>query len=163
MLYHESVEFKLLDTVKLFCADQFPNCLVVLHASVFFHDETFIVDRLDENEARRELCTNPKAKHMCEVTPDYALFRKEDVLGIRQRKGNTNGEEVFIAPDSIEFEKLVGSSAPIPYVAWEKFLLSVPKGKKMVVMLRDQTFPVAVVDHKGKSDLNLQAQRRKVV
>lgn len=162
MINHKSVEFLLLPAVQKFCAKTYPNCLVIFHPSVFFADPTFRTLPLDEAEAKTELGTSPKTKNIAEVTPDYGIFRKTDILGIKMRIGQTNGEELFVEPYSPQFSKLTSAAAPIPYMAWQSQIQSVPKGKKMVVVLKDNTFPRAIVDHKGKSDVNSQKQRRKV-
>ncbi len=162
MINRHSVEFTLLPTVKQFAADYYPDGVVIFHPSVYFPDATFRCEPLDESEARRELGTSPQTKNICEITPDYGIFRKEDVVGIRMRVGQTNGEELSISPCSPQFDTLTSAAAPIPYVVWQSAIQSIPKGKKMVVVVKDGAYPIAVVDHKGKGDINSQAQRRKV-
>ena len=163
MLSHNSPEFGLLPLVKQFRDDYFPACLAILHPSVFFDDDTFNPGDLDELEARRQLKTNPKTDSICEITPDYGLFKKSDVVGIRLRAGNQSGRDVFIAPDSNDFGALVESANPIPYMAYDSRTPIVPKGKRMVVLLKDGTRPAAIIDHKGGRTYNLQGERIKVL
>ena len=163
MLSRSSQEIELIPLVKQFCDDFFHDCLVILHPSVFFDDDTFNNGDLDELEARKELKTNPKTERICEITPDYGLFKKADVIGIRHREGNQIGGDAFYAPDSHQFKKLVVYAKPIPYMAYDSLTPIVPRDKKMVVLLKDGTYPVAIVDHKGGQTYNHQSERGKVL
>ena len=161
---HNSPEIKLIPTVKPFCRDHFPDCLIVFHPSVYFRDDTFKDDTWAESDARIQLGTDPKTNHVCEITPDYGIFRKHDVIGIRLVVGNQIRRELpLIPPESPHFAFLTEFPDPIPYVAWERCVQTVPAGKVMVVVLKDDTYPVAVIDHKGGRTYNIQGQRRKAL
>jgi len=137
--------------------------MVILHSSVFFKDASFRTGELDEKTARKELKTNPKTKNICEVTPDYGLFRKTDVLGIRLSVGKKAGKELFIALDSPHFTELVEFADPIAYMAYERDAPNVPPNKRMVVLVKDGSHPAAVVDHKGGKTYNSKSERIKVL
>lgn len=161
---HNSPEIKLIPTVKQFCQEKFPGCVMIFHPSVFFNDKTFKDDSWDEADARIQLGTNPKTKQICEVTPDYGIFRAEDIIGIRMVIGNKVHRELpLIKPGTPQFSFLTEFCDPIPYIAWNGHVEIVPNGKVMVVVLKDKTFPVAVIDHKGGRTYNIQSQRKKAL
>jgi hypothetical protein len=163
MLNRHSAEIALVPLVKQFRGEFFPDCLVILHSSVFYDDDVFPPKngKRDQRLDRKELKTNPKTASMCEVTPDYGIYRKSDVvrLCIKRR----NGQQYYIYPNEDHFETSLEFAKPIPYMAYDSLRPKVPKGKVMLVLLKKGANPVAVVDHKGGKTYNLQSERVKVL
>ena len=163
MLSRNSAEIALVPLVKQFCDEFFPDCLVILHSSVFYDDDAFPPKngKRDKRLDRNELKTNPKTDSMCEVTPDYGIFRKSDVVRLRRKLGS--GKQYYIYPNQDQFVPLLESAKPIPYMAYDSLKPRVPKGKRMLVLLKKGAYPVAIVDHKGGKTYNLQSERIKVL
>jgi len=163
MLSRNSAEIALVPLVKQFCTEFFPDCLVILHSSVFYDDDAFPPKngKRDKLLDRQELKTNPKTAGMCEVTPDYGIFRKSDV--VRLRRKDESGKQEYIYPNEDHFVTLLESAKPIPYMAYDSLEPKVPKGKRMLVLLKKGSYPVAIVDHKGGKTFNLQSERIKVL
>lgn len=165
MASHSGPELKLLPTVRSFCADRFPDGVVIFHPAVFFYDEIFACpDKSKETYEffRSELGTSRKTKTVCEIIPDYAVFRKSDVLGALLRAGESSGRDLHFDPTSSHFLDLISHSDPIPYMGYESKTPCVPKDKRLVVVLKDGAKPLAILDHKGGSTFNALGQRRKV-
>ncbi|HRT05665.1 MAG TPA: hypothetical protein P5204_08205 [Kiritimatiellia bacterium] len=163
---HDSVEIRLIPTVKRFCQEHYPDCTVIFHPSVYFSDPTFKHPGWDlaVPEARAMLGTNPQTKTICEVTPDYGLFRTNDIIGIRLFTGRKNKRALpLIRPGTDLFIALTEFCDPIPYMVWESVAPADPKGMLMMVVLKDGAYPVAVVDHKGGKTYNISKQRIKAV
>jgi hypothetical protein len=163
MLSRNSAEITLVPLVKNFCDEFFSDCLVILHSSVFYDDDAFPPKngKRDKRLDRQELKTNHKTAGMCEVTPDYAMFKKSDVVRLRRKL--ESGKQEFIYPDEDEFVSLLEKAKPIPYMAYDSLKPRVPKGKRMLVLLKKGSYPVAIVDHKGGKTYNLQSERIKVL
>jgi len=160
MASHSGPELQLLSTVRAFCADRFTASLVIFHPSVYFNDDIF--NRLPLS-ACVSLGTSRKTKTPCEVTPDYAVFQKKDVLGALLRTGGVSGRDLRFDPTSTHFFDLISHSDPIPYMGYEATTPYVPKGKRLIIILKDGAKPLAVLDHKGGLTYNSVSQRRKVL
>lgn len=161
MAHYSEPEVDLIPAVEEFGQASFPGAVMIFHPTVFWADGAMW--HFPDPEAARNVLTAKKTKIPCEVIPDYAFFRSEDVIGAHFK--GSRGKEIkrFVPRDSREFSEQIRKTKPISYIWHDEPDEVAWSGRRCVVRLWRGARALAVVDHKGGKTHNITKERRKVV
>ena len=161
MAHFSKPEHDLIPVVEAFGEAMYPDCLMIFHPTVYWADGA--MSPFHDAEAAQKVLTPRSTGHSCEVIPDYAFFRRQDILGACFKKDGTKCTERSVAPDSPEFLSQIRKTKPISYIWHDEPDHETWYGRRCVVRVRRGARAVAVVDHKGGKTHNSAGQRRKVL
>ena len=87
---------------------------MIFHPTVYWGDGA--MHGFPHPDNARKTLTSRSTRKACEVIPDYAFFRKEDVLGAYFKRAGTRETRMHVLPDTPEFRTQIRSTKPISYL-----------------------------------------------